>query len=416
MSATAQSPPAPPDAPEASAPPQAEPAAHSKQPAAKKRRGKWWRRIGIVFVALLILLVAARMALPTFLRYYVNRVIDQNPLYEGRVGLIEVHLYRGAYTIDDIRLLKRTGNVPVPFFSTKKLDLAIEWDALLHRKIVGRVKFEKPELNFVDSGESGDPSQGQTGADGPWLEMIRDLFPFKINSAIVNDGSIHFRTFNKQPQVDVYLSSIQAAIENLKNVRDETTPNAATVRANALAMDQAKLELQMKFNPFSYRPSFQLAVRLLGLDVAKLNDLARAYGKFDFEHGMFDLVVECEAREGLARGYVKPLFRNLQVITLQDIKEDIAKPDPLKLFWEALVGVTTRVLSNPPRNQFATVIPFTGDLSNPQVGVLSAVGNILRNAFIRAYLPRLQGNRTPEISDLEFGEGSIVEPSAVGSD
>jgi hypothetical protein len=385
-------------------------------PQPRKSGRKWLRRLGITFVAVLILLVAARMALPTMLRRYVNHTIDQNPLYEGEIGTIEVHLYRGAYTIDDVRLLKRTGNVPVPLFAAKKVDLAIQWDALIHGKVVGRIKFEQPELNFVDSGESGDPSQSQTGGDGPWLEMIRDLFPFKINSAIVDNGSIHFRTFNKQPQVDVYLSDLQASVENLKNVRDETTPNAATVRATALAMDTAKLQFQMKFNPFSYRPSFQMAVRLLGLDVTKLNDLARAYGKFDFERGMFDLVVECDAKEGQARGYVKPLFRNLQVLTAQDIKEDLTKPDPIKLFWEALVGVTTRVLSNPPRDQFATVVPFTGDLSNPKVGVLSAVGNILRNAFIRAYLPRLQGNRTPEISDLEFGEGSVVDPAAVGKD
>src|SRR5437868_10719154 len=149
------------------------PAAPPPAPTAKKRRGKWTRRFAIFFVGLLILLVAARMALPTFLRYYVNRVIDQNPLYEGKIGLIEVHLYRGAYTIDDVRLLKRTGTVPVPLFAAKKVDLAIQWDALAHGKVVGRVKFERPELNFVDSG-GGDESQGQTGAGGPWLEIIRD--------------------------------------------------------------------------------------------------------------------------------------------------------------------------------------------------------------------------------------------------
>jgi len=36
-----------------------------------------------------------------------------------------------------------------------------------------------------------------------WLEMIRDLFPFKINSAIVQDGSVHFRTYQGQQPVDV---------------------------------------------------------------------------------------------------------------------------------------------------------------------------------------------------------------------
>jgi hypothetical protein len=40
---------------------------------------------------------------------------------------------------------------------------------------------------------------------------------------------------------------------------------------------------------------------------------------------------------------------------------------------------------------------------------------VLYNAFIRAYLPRLQGV-TPQISGLEFGRGSVVEPSVVGNE
>src|SRR5206468_9025139 len=102
---------------------------------------------------------------------------------------------------------------------------------------------------------------------------------------------------------------------------------------------------------------------------------------------------------------------NISLLTLQDVKEG----DPLKIFWEAIVGVTMGVLKNPPRDQVATVIPFTGDLNNPRAGLLTAVGNILRNAFIRAYLPRLQRTAT-DINELEFGRGSVVEPSAVGSD
>ena len=380
----------------------------------RKRHGKWLRRLGITFVALLILLVAARMALPSFLLWYVNRTIDQNPLYDGKIGGVEVHLYRGAYTIRDIRLLKTTGNVPVPLFAAPRVDLAVEWEALWNGRVVGRIKFERPELNFVDSGDSADGgAEDQTGVGGPWLDIIRDLFPFKINSAIVDGGSIHFRTFNKKPPVDVYLSHLDATVTNLTNIRDEVTPMMATVKAKALAMDQAKFEYEMKLDPFSYRPTFQLAVRLLGLDVTKLNQLTRAYGAFDFERGLFDLVVELDAKEGRVEGYVKPLFRNIRVLSLDpDIKED----NVVEFFWEALVGVATGILKNPPRDQFGTVIPLRGDIGNPQTSILAVVGNVLRNAFIRAYLPRITGRAAEQITGLEFGQGSITEPSAVGND
>jgi hypothetical protein len=376
----------------------------------KKRRRRWLRGIGLTLLVLFLLLVAARLAMPSALRWYVNRTIDQSPLYDGKIGEIDVHLYRGAYSINDIRLIKTSGNVPVPLFSAKRLDLAIEWGALLNGKVVGRVLMDQPELNFVDA---GDESSSQSGVGGPWLKILDDLFPFDLNKAVIRDGSIHFRAYEKKPPVDVYMSNLQATVDNLKNIRDETTPMMASVKAEALAMDHAKFQYEMKFDPFSYRPTFEMAVRLLGLEVTKLNDFARAYGGIDFEKGSFDLVVEVEAKEGLLEGYVKPLFRNLTVMHVPtDAKED----NPLEFFWEAVVGVTTKILSNPPRDQLATNIPLSGDLTAPKTNIFTVVLNVLRNAFIRAYLPKLQGNVAEDINHLQFGKGSVVEPNPVGKD
>jgi hypothetical protein len=103
-----------------------------------------------------------------------------------------------------------------------------------------------------------------------------------------------------------------------------------------------------------------MGMRLLGLDVTKINDLAVSYGKFDFERGWFDLVVEADAKEGQMTGYAKPLFRNLKVFSL---KEDIKDENVLELFWQALVGGLTNLLKNQRRDQFGTLIPFNGDLS-----------------------------------------------------
>jgi hypothetical protein len=320
-----------------------------------------------------------------------------------------VHLWRGAYSIEDIRLVKTTGNVPVPLFASKRLDLAIEWPALMSGKIVGRVAIEEPELNFVDS---SDEAEDQTGVGGPWLDILQDLFPFKINSLHVNRGSIHFRTFEGDDPFDVYIADLNAAVLNLTNIHDDVAPLVSTVEAKGMAMGHAPLEYKMKFDPFSYRPTFQVAVRLIGLDVTKINQLTRTYGAFDFERGWFDLVVEFDAKEGLLEGYVKPLFRNITVLSLRhDIKED----NVLEVFWEALLGVATEVLENQPRNQFGTVINFTGDASNPQTSILEVIGNVLRNAFIRAYLPRLHG-KAMQVEGMQFSPGKVSDPIAPISD
>jgi hypothetical protein len=379
--------------------------ASDKDPPRRKPRPFWRRLLRAWFLAFLtfaLLLVLARPMMPWAIRWYVNRTLDKSQVYQGRIGQIELSLWRGAYAIRDVRLVKMTGNVPVPLFASPRVEFAVQWDALLHGKVVGRMLMQQPELNFVAAHGEAD---SQSGAGGPWLQIIRDLFPFRINRAEVKDGSVHFRTFTTQKPIDVYLSHLDATVDDLTNIRDEVTPLFTTVRATALAMDQARFEYQMKLDPFSYRPTFHMAVRLLGLDVTKINDLAIAYGAFDFQRGWFDLVVEVDAKEGLLDGYVKPLFRDLKIFSL---RHDIKTDNVLGFFWEALLGVTTGVVKNHPRDQFGTLIPFHGSTEGQTTtDILATIGNVLRNAFVRAYLPKLQNGGLD-------AEGLQFEPPAPG--
>src|SRR6185436_19835857 len=216
----------------------------------------------------------------------------------------------------------------------------------------------------------------------------------------------HFRAFHTTPAVDVYLSKVEGTLADLTNVHDDVTPLFATVRATALAMDEAKVDFEMRLDPEAYRPTFHLAARMLGLDVVKINALARAYGRFDFEAGRFDLVVEIDAKEGALRGYVKPLFRGIRVV---DLAKDIR--NPLLLFWEALVGTTITLFKNQPRDQLATVVPLAGDMDDPRADILVSLGNVLRNAFVRAYLPKLEGT-APSDAVLRFGPGAVLDPTS----
>lgn len=380
--------------------------AQSLTPAREKkaRKGHYrWRVAGITCLVIVAALGVGRAILPSVVRDYVNRTLDRNLLYEGRIGDVQIHLWRGAYSIHDVRISQRTDQVPVPLFACKRVEFSVQWDALLHGRVVGQFVMEEPELNFVAGTAE---NQTQTGAGGPWLQMIRDLFPFTINSAVVHDGSVHFRAYQSQKPVDVYLSHLEGSIDDLSNVRNQTNPLVTRVNATAMAMDQAKLQYQMTLDPFSYHPTFHLAVRLLGLDVTKLNDLALAYGKFDFKRGWFDLVLEADSKEGQLSGYVKPLFRDLKIFSLsQDIKQD----NVVQFFWQALVGGATSLLKNVPRDQFGTLIPFTGDLSGTtRADILGAIGNVLRNAFVRAYLPRLEPGQAP-VQEIHFEAPSFIE-------
>ena len=376
----------------------------STQPQQTKKKRRWHKILLLALLSLILLASIARLMLPSYVRWYVNRTLDKSPIYQGTIGDIDIRLLNGGYIIHDVEINKTTGNVPVPFFSAKKIDLHLEWSALLHGKLVGQIAMVQPQLNFVDAPND---SSSQSGSQGPWLEMIRDLFPFTINSCVIHNGEIHLRVFDANPPVDVSLNQLEAAIDNLSNIHNDVQPLITTVEASGLAMDTGKFEFHMKLNPFSYNPSFELALRVVGLDVTEINALSRAYGKFDFKHGIFDLVVELNAREGALTGYIKPLFRNLTILDLSDLQRD----NPLEFFWQSLVGVTTELLKNHPRDQLGTLIPLTGSLDAPQSDILTTLGNLLRNAFIRAYLPRFEDTAS-DVTDLHFGPADPTNPIA----
>ncbi len=384
---------------------------HAHQPRTRRR---WLRRtakiLGIALVVLIIALVAVRLMLPSYLERYVNRVLDQSTNYDGRIGAVEVHLWRGAYSIHDVNIVKTTQAVPVPFFEARQVDLALDWNALMHGELRGKVTMDQPSLNFV---HGPTPEATQTGANEPWLAIMDDLYPFRIDRAEVHGGEIHFLAFHTDPPVDLYLSQVEGLITNLTNVRDDIDPLMAEITASGVAMDPeahrhdgalvgaknvegaGTFEFEMSLDPNAYRPTFVLAARLLDLDVTQLNALTQAYGEFDFESGRSDFVIELSARNGMIEGYAKPLFRNLVVISMRDLETD----DPLRIFWEALVGAAQEVFQNQKREQFGTRFAIEGDLMNPRTNLLEVVGNVLRNAFVQAYLPKYDQPVTAALHD-----------------
>jgi hypothetical protein len=370
---------------------------------AKRGRGWLWLAIALIMLAAAVLLVQLLLGPAT--RAYVNRVLDRSPLYAGEVGKVQIALWRGAYAVQDVRINKLIATLPVPLFKAERVEFSLQWKALWHRRLVGTLLVVAPEINFVDVPGS---ARSQPPEGGSWLQTIQDLSPFTLDRAVVERGSVHFRVYQVQKPVDVYLSELEGSVENLGNIRNDTAPLFSTVRLTGSVMDQAEFTFSMKLDPHSYRPTFHLVTQVLGLDVTKLNDLATTYGRFDFQGGWLDFVLEADAKEGRLTGYAKPLFRHLQVF---DLEEDTQSGNPLQIFWEALLGVATTLLSNPERDQFGTLIPFRGDLTaSTTTDLLATLVNILHNAFVRAFLPRPEGEggfdflqfQTPELTDIRW--------------
>jgi hypothetical protein len=130
-------------------------------------------------------------------------------------------------------------------------------------------------------------------------------------------------------------------------------------------------------------PDFNLAVVIENAELTSINDLLRAYGKFDVASGTFSVYTEVRVRNGGVTGYLKPLFKDIKVYSSE---QDRKKP-VLKKIYEKIVGGLSHLLENQPRDQVATVADLSGTVENPDTSTWQIVVRLVSNAFIRAILP-----------------------------
>lgn len=341
-------------------------------------------------IILLVIITAAavfRIMLPGMVLKYVNETLGQMEDYRGRIGNIRIHLWRGAYEIIDINLEKTSGKVPVPFISIPRMELSVEWSEVIHGALVGEMTIYEPKLNFV-KGPTKETSQATITPS--WMDITKKLFPFSINRLDIVNGSVHFRDFHSNPKINVYLDRLYADASNLTNSRSVSENRFARITMhNKPGKGDPAIKVFVNLNTFAEEPTFDMRFSLNSLDLNRLNDFFKAYGNFDVESGTFSLYSEMKASEGSYKGYVKPLFKNLNVV---DWKTD--KKSLLRLTWEAIVGAAAKILENEPSGRVATIIPVEGNFKNKDIDYWSAIGSLLKNAFIEAIKPKFEGITT----------------------
>jgi hypothetical protein len=371
---------------------------------ARSRGRRWWHRMSVatrvLLLTLVLLLIVGRLLLPTFVERYVNRKLQQLPGYGGSIGQVDIHLLRGAYTIHQVDIVKKTNNVPIPFVKAERISFSVDWNELRHRALVAEVEAHHAQLNFV-RGES--KAEDQTGIDRSWVDVVEDLFPFKVNRFEIFDSQVRYADLAARPEVDVSITNLHVLCRNITNSRNLTNELPTPFEVTGDTIGGGKLLLKGAANPFTKSPRFDVDARLENVDLVQLNDFLKAYANVDVKRGTLNFYTELAAADGRFKGYVKPLLHDLDIV---DVSDDAKRP--LKLFWESLVAGVTKLFKNQPKDQLAARIPLEGNLDQPNADIVSTLGSVLRNAFVQALSPRVEGS--VDVEDAKPVPGSRPLP------
>jgi hypothetical protein len=315
--------------------------------------------------------------------------------YSGHVAAVHIALWRGAYGVKDVVIVKRNAPKNEPFSSIEYLQLAIQWRALLHGSIVGRADFTRPTLNLIQ-GESD--SETQLGTDNDWAKTLEKLFPFKFNVVTVRQGTVKFRAPGISTKEAMVLHDIEAIVTNLTNVLDQNNAAFARFELHGKVFDNAPLDISGRLNPYAPSPTFELDLQLERVRLPDLNPWLEVYAKVNADAGTFSLYSSSAAADRKFKGYVKPVLKDVQIVSVG--REEA---NPLQKLWAGLVQVVASIFKNQPHDQLATKIPFSGTIEDPKAGVFTTIVNVLRNAFVAAFSSSL--DQKIDIQDVKSADG-----------
>nr|MDP9121925.1 DUF748 domain-containing protein [Acidobacteriota bacterium] len=211
-------------------------------------------------------------------------------------------------------------------------------------------------------------------AQAPTLELsLDDLHLLASDLGVIDHG--------KNPAYRLYVDHADLRVTDLTNRAQGHA--VARLRGRFMGSGTTRADLRFRPSPGGQTGDFDLTVAVERASLPAMNDILRAYGKFDVAAGLFSGYSEVHVRGNRFNGYIKPFFQDVQVYSPA---KDQHKPLGKKIY-EHLIGAAAKILENRKQDNVATRADLSGSLDSPRSSLLEILGNLIRHAFIKAILP-----------------------------
>jgi len=253
------------------------------------------------------------------------------------------------------------------------------WFKMVH---LNEVRLDDLHVDFVHTPRTAATEQAvreQVGRAAEEATNVSGLL-LRIDRAYASGANVGYVNKAANPTYRVFLTEAKLALENLSN---HFTEGVGVAVLNGKFMGSGPTAVRATFRPETSGPDFDIDVRIDDTQLRAMNDLLRAYGKFDVRGGWFSFYSQLRIKDRQIVGYVKPLFRDMDVY---DERQDRDKSLFRKLY-EGVVGGVAKLLENTPRDEVATKTTVTGPIGNTRTNTAETIVRLIQNAFFQAILP-----------------------------
>ena len=139
-------------------------------------------------------------------------------------------------------------------------------------------------------------------------------------------------------------------------------------------MGKGDLVTTASFRPGKGKVDFDAKVEVGPTPLPDLNDLFRAYGKFDVYAGTLQVYSEIGVHDNYMKGYVKPLFKDIEIY---DSRQEAGK-SLFKKVYESVVDAAATILTNRKKDQVATNASIEGPIGGAGTNILRGARRVAR--------------------------------------
>ncbi len=360
-----------------------------------------------IIVGLVLFIGILRLSAPYAVKYGVNHAIETTEGISGQIGDVDLHLYRGAYEIENIELFTQEKEKSLPLIKISRLDLSILWSALLDGEVVAELVFYDSVISINSAPEKEVIENAAAKDEDTWIELANKLTPFAIDRLELVNGTLEFNTIDKDEKTArFYMSEMQGTVKNITNSMSLSDTLMSKLDFDVKIMGEAKAKLSGGYNPFEPSPTFDFDLSMNRLPVKYIDKLVQYYTPVDFEAGEIDAALELVSEKGELNGYVKIGVHDLDIFKWREDVE-VDEDNPIEMLFEGLMGGITELLENDDSELVATKIPITGNLNDVETPIFPAIVGIFKNAFIEAYEIDIEDllsfEKIKKLSDSEEG-------------
>lgn len=346
----------------------------------------WYKKKKITIpLGIFLLLLVARVAMVPIIHKQLNNYLATfSPSLYFHMDDLDLAIIRGAYRFEGI-----TGKVKGQkndFVSIKSVDVSLAWRDILKGQIVTDINVSGLDFSYTKElleALAKAPEKDEKVRKERAKDAKKTLFPLKVERVDLTDSSI---TLDDYPSLEegkkFQITKLEGRINNL--IPEEELP-LSSFNLSATILGNSVMKTSGHLNTLKKPLQWDIDGELHNFDLTTANAFMKRKIPLTFTKGKLDLYAEAESQEGKIEGYVKPFFKDLDVMKITENWKG-----PKHWFIEAVTAFGNLVLRNSDNHSVATKIPFKVDKEGLKTDTGEAVSKVIENGFKKKLRPGIE--------------------------